>query len=101
MLAWTTVTASSFLLQSFTTMLARNHHHFSFRAEKKMKGTFEPPLPDHMIPLIVERAKEQDIVVYHEGVTIEAGDRITMLDIDPVSTSPDVIKWTDKELITL
>ena len=31
-LAWTTVTASSSLLQSFTTTLARNHHH------RKLKG---------------------------------------------------------------
>ena len=89
------------VMDVYSKILHEQHVVFSFRAEKKMKGTFEPPLPDHMIPLIVERAKEQDIVVYHEGVTIEAGDRITMLDIDPVSTSPDVIKWTDKELITL
>ena len=69
------------------------------RKETVDKMDFEKSLPEHLIPLIVERARTDEVSVYHEGFYLEAGDVVSILDVDPVSTSPGVLGETEKELI--
>lgn len=69
------------------------------RKETVDKMDFEKSLPEHLIPLIVERARTDEVSVYHEGFYLEAGDFVSILDVDPVSTSPGVLGETEKELI--
>ena len=69
------------------------------RKETVDKMDFEKSLPEHLIPLIVERARTDEIFVYHEGFHLEAGDVVSILDVDPVSTSPGILGETKKELI--
>ena len=74
---------------------------FKFQIGKKAinKIDFEKSLPEHIIPLIVERTRTNEVLVYHEGVNLEAGDIVSILDVDPLSTSPDVLGDSEKELI--
>lgn len=63
------------------------------------KIDFEKSFPEHLIPLIVEREKTDEVFVYHEGFNLEVDDIISILDVDPLSSSPDVLRETEKELI--
>ncbi len=74
---------------------------FKFQIGKKAvnKIDFEKSLPEHIIPLVVERTRTNEVLVYHEGVNLEAGDIVSILDVDPLSTSPDVLGDSEKELI--
>ena len=74
---------------------------FKSRIGKKAinKMDFEKSLPEHIIPLVVERTRTNEVLVYHEGVNLEAGDIVSILDVDPLSTSPDVLGDFEKELI--
>ncbi len=74
---------------------------FKSRIGKKAinKMDFEKSLPEHIIPLVVERTRTNEVLVYHEGVNLEAGDIVSILDVDPLSTSPDVLGDSEKELI--
>lgn len=74
---------------------------FRFRVRKETidKMDFEKSLPEHMIPLIVERTRTEEVLVYHQGLSLEAGDIVSILDVDPLSTSPSVLGETEKELI--
>ena len=74
---------------------------FKSRIGKKAinKMDFEKSLPEHIIPLVVERIRTNEVLVYHEGVNLEAGDIVSILDVDPLSTSPDVLGDSEKELI--
>ena len=67
------------------------------RAINKMD--FEKSLPEHLIPLIVERTRTNEVLVYHEGVNLEAGDIVSILDVDPLSTNPEVLGDFEKELV--
>ena len=74
---------------------------FRSRIRKEIieKTDFDKLLPEHLIPLIVERGRTDEVFVYHEGFSLEVGDIISILDVDPLSTSPDVLEETEKELI--
>ena len=74
---------------------------FKFQIGKKAinKIDFEKSLPEHIIPLVVEKTRTNEVLVYHEGVNLEAGDIVSILDVDPLSTSPDVLGDSEKELI--
>ena len=69
------------------------------RKETVDKMDFEKSLQEHLIPLIVERERIDEVFVYHEGFHLEAGDVVSVLDVDPVSTSPGILGETKKELI--
>ncbi|MCY4262309.1 MAG: cation:proton antiporter [Candidatus Dadabacteria bacterium] len=69
------------------------------RKEEIDNMNFEKSLPEHLIPLVVERARTDEVFVYHEGFNIEAGDKVSILDVNPVLTSPDIIEGTEKDLI--
>ncbi|MXZ13434.1 MAG: hypothetical protein F4Y78_05450 [Candidatus Dadabacteria bacterium] len=70
-----------------------------FRSRVIDKMDFEKLLPEHLIPLIVERTRTDEVLVYHQGINLEVGDIVSILDVDPLSTSPDVLSETEKELI--
>lgn len=72
-----------------------------FRSQVIDKMDFEKLLPEHLIPLIVERTRTDEVLVYHQGINLEAGDIVSILDVDPLSTSPDVLSETEKELIEI
>ena len=63
------------------------------------KMDFDKSLTERLIPLIVERERTDEVFVCHEGVNLEAGDIISILDMDPLFSSPDVVREMEKELI--
>lgn len=63
------------------------------------KMDFEKSLPEHLIPLAVERSRTDEVFVYHQGFSLEVGDAVSILDVNPVLTSPDIIGKAKKELI--
>jgi len=71
------------------------------RKETIDRMDFEKLLPEHLIPLIVERTRTDEVLVYHEGINLEVGDIVSILDVDPLSTGPDVLSETEKELIEI
>lgn len=76
---------------------------FRFQVRKKPadKMDFEKSLSERMIPLIVERTRTDEVLVYHQGLNLEMGDIVSILDVDPLSTSPSVLSETEKELIEI
>lgn len=60
---------------------------------------FEKPFPENLIPLVVERSRTDEVLVYHQGVNLEAGDILSILDVDPLSTTPNIFGEMEKELI--
>jgi len=74
---------------------------FKSRIEKKTTDEmdFEKSLPEHLIPLVVERRRTDEVFVYHHGFSLEVGDAVFILDVNPVLTSPDIIGKAQKELI--
>lgn len=63
------------------------------------KMDFDKSLTERLIPLIVERERTDEVFVCHEGFNLEAGDIISILDMDPLFSSPDVVREMEKELI--
>lgn len=63
------------------------------------KMDFDKSLTERLIPLIVERERTDEVFVCHEGFKLEAGDIISILDMDPLFSSPEVVKKMEKELI--
>ena len=63
------------------------------------KMDFDKSLTERLIPLIVERERTDEVFVCHEGLNLEAGDIISILDMDPLFSSPDVVREMEKELI--
>lgn len=59
----------------------------------------EKSLPERLIPLIVERERTDEVFVYHEGFNLEVGDIISIMDMDPLFSSPDILREIEKELI--
>lgn len=74
---------------------------FKSRIRKKTidEMNFEKPFPEHLIPLVVERSRTDEVLVYHQGVNLEAGDILSILDVDPLSTTPNILGEMEKELI--
>ncbi len=74
---------------------------FRFQIEKEIidKMDFERSLPENFIPLVVERKRTDEVFVCHDGFDLEAGDFISILDVDPVSANPSIFGETQKELI--
>ncbi len=74
---------------------------FRSRLEKEIidKMDFDKSLTERLIPLIVERERTDEVFVCHEGFNLEAGDIISILDMDPLFSSPDILREVDKELI--
>ena len=71
------------------------------RKETIDKTDFEKSLQEHLIPLVVERSRTDEVFVYHEGFILEVGDEVSILDVNPVLTSPEIIGGTKKELIEI
>ncbi len=63
------------------------------------KMDFDKSLTERLIPLIVERERTDEVFVCHEGFNLEAGDIISILDMDPLFSSPEVVRKMEKELI--
>lgn len=63
------------------------------------KMDFDKSLTERLIPLIVERERTDEVFVCHEGFNLEAGDIISILDMDPLFSSPDILREVEKELI--
>ena len=74
---------------------------FQVRKEEINEMRLEKLFPEHVIPLIVEKPKTGDVLAYYEGVKVEQSDTITVLDIDPLSTSLDVLGKTEKNIIEI
>ncbi len=74
---------------------------FRSRLEKETidKMDFDKSLTERLIPLIVERERTDEVFVCHEGFNLEAGDIISILDMDPLFSSPDILRDIKKELI--
>ncbi len=74
---------------------------FRSRLEKETidKMDFDKSLTERLIPLIVERERTDEVFVCHEGFNLEAGDIISILDMDPLFSSPDILRDVKKELI--
>lgn len=74
---------------------------FRSRLEKEIidKMDFDKSLTERLIPLIVERERTDEVFVCHEGFNLEAGDIISILDMDPLFSSPDILREVKKELI--
>ncbi len=74
---------------------------FRSRLEKETidKMDFDKSLTERLIPLIVERERTDEVFVCHEGFNLEAGDIISILDMDPLFSSPDILRGVKKELI--
>ena len=86
----------------YSKILDKEYVLFSFSAEERMReAQIGSSIPEHVIPLMVERAKSDEVDVYYEGITVEAGDKVTMIDLDPVSTSPDILGGFSKQLIMI
>ncbi len=84
-----------------------NKEYVVFRSSVKKEAVndkatdFEVSFPEHLIPLFVEKEKTGDVAIYHEGVDLQPGDVLTILDIDPVSTTPNFLGNTEKELVDI
>ena len=84
-----------------------NKEYVVFRSSVKKEAVndkatdFEVSFPEHLIPLFVEKEKTGDVAIYHEGVDLQPGDMLTILDIDPVSTTPNFLGNTEKELVDI
>ena len=89
------------VMDIYSKIAEKEHVVFKSRIRKETidKMDFEKSLPEHLIPLVVERKRTDEIFVYHESFNLEAEDVVSILDVDPVSTSPDVFGGTGKELI--
>lgn len=89
------------VMDIYSRITEKNYVVFRSRIGKKPveKMDFEKSLPEHLIPLIVERPRTDEVFVCHRGTNLEAGDIISILDVNPLSTSPDVLGETEKELI--
>lgn len=89
-------------MEIYSKIVDKEYVLFSFKAEKRMKeAEISSSIPKYLIPLIVERAKNDEVTVYHEGMTVEVGDKITMIDLDPVSTNPDIVGASRKQMIMI
>ena len=91
------------VMDIYSKILEKEYVVFRSRVRKETidKMDFEKLLPEHLIPLVVERTRTGEVVVYHQGINLEAGDIVSILDVDPLSTSPDVLSETEKELIEI
>ena len=89
------------VMDIYSKITAKEYVVFKSRIRKETidKMDFEKSLPEHLIPLVVERERTNEIFVYHENVNLEVGDVVSILDVDPVSTSPNAFGETEKELI--
>lgn len=72
---------------------------FQVRKEAIDRMDFEKSLPENLIPLIVQRTRTDEVFVYYQDANLETGDIVSILDVDPLSTSPDVLGEMEKELI--
>ena len=74
---------------------------FKLRVRKETidRMDFEKSLPENLIPLIVQRIRTGEVFVYYQDINLEVGDIVSILDVDPLSTSPDVLGEMEKELI--
>lgn len=89
------------VMDIYSKITAKEYVVFKSQIKKETidKMDFEKSLPEHMIPLVVERTRTEEVSVYHEGFSLEVGDMVSILDVDPVSTSPHVLGEFEKELI--
>ena len=89
------------VMDIYSKILEKEYVVFRSRVRKETidKMDFEKLLPEHLIPLVVERTRTDEVLVYHQGINLEAGDIVSILDVDPLSTSPNVLSETEKELI--
>jgi len=89
------------VMDIYSKITAKEYVVFKSQIKKETidKMDFEKSLPEHMIPLVVERTRTDEVSVYHENFGLEVGDMVSILDVDPVSTSPHIIEEFEKKLI--
>ncbi len=76
---------------------------FKFSVDKSMHGKDleDLELPGHLIPLLIKKQKTSDIIVYNEGLILEEGDKVIMLDLEPFRTEIDVLDTAEKEILEI
>lgn len=91
------------LMDIYSKIAEKEYVVFRYRIEKETidKMDFERSLPEHLIPLVVERERTDEVFVYYQGFSLEVGDAVSILDVNPISTNPEIIGGTEKELIEI
>lgn len=89
------------LYDIYSKISAKEYIVFRFDVNEEMNGKALEDffLPDNLIPLVLKRKKTGEISIYHEGLILERGDKVTILDLSPFATELDILENSEKELI--
>ncbi|MGH7885286.1 MAG: cation:proton antiporter, partial [Thermodesulfobacteriota bacterium] len=89
------------LFDVYSKISSKEYVIFKFNVNKSLNGKSLEDLflPDHLIPLILKKKKTGEINIYHAGLILETGDKVTILDLSPFATEFDILEDSEKELI--